>query len=61
MLARIEVVCVNDRMLAAAGKVRTIDILTLRDDIVTDVFVVADELGRLSQLGAVTPVPTSSE
>jgi len=61
VLARIEVVRVNDRMLAAAGKVRAIDILTLRDDIVTDVFVVADELGRLSQLGAVTPVPTSSE
>jgi hypothetical protein len=55
------VVRVNDRMLAAAGKVRTIDILTAPDDVVTDVFVVADELGRLSQLGAVTLVPTSSE
>ena len=61
MLARIEVVRVNHRMLAAAGKVRTIDILTAPDDVVTDVFVVADELGRLSQLGAVTLVPVSSE
>ncbi|MGZ6869526.1 MAG: ester cyclase [Frankiaceae bacterium] len=42
-------------------EVRTIDILTARDDVVTDVFVVADELGRLSQLGAVTLVPASSE
>ena len=42
-------------------EVRTIDILTAPDDVVTDVFVVADELGRLSQLGAVTLVPTSSE
>ena len=61
MLARIEVVRVNDRMLAAAGKVRTIDILTAPDDVVTDVFVVADELGRLSQLGAATLIPASSE
>ena len=43
------------------GEVRTIDILTAPDDVVSDVFVVADELGRLSQLGAVTPVPASSE
>ena len=42
-------------------EVRTIDILTVRDDVVTDVFVVADELGRLVQLGAVTLVPASSE
>jgi len=33
-------------------EVRTIDILTVRDDIVTEVLVVADELGRLVQLGA---------
>ncbi|MGZ4618435.1 MAG: ester cyclase [Frankiaceae bacterium] len=33
-------------------EVRTIDILTVRDDVVTEVLVVADELGRLVQLGA---------
>jgi hypothetical protein len=33
-------------------EVRTIDILTMRNDLVAEVFVVADELGRLVQLGA---------
>ncbi len=33
-------------------EVRTIDILTVRDNVVTEVFVVGDELGRLVQLGA---------
>ena len=33
--------------------IRTIDILTMRDGVVTDITVVADELGLLSQLDAV--------
>ena len=33
-------------------EVRTIDILTMRNDLVSDVLVVADELGRLMQLEA---------
>ena len=41
---------------AATGRdvqVRTIDVLTVRDGLITQIWVVADDLGLLTQLGAV--------
>jgi ketosteroid isomerase-like protein len=42
-------------LVAATGRpvtVRTIDVLTVRDGLITDITVVADEFGVLTQLGA---------
>jgi hypothetical protein len=43
-----------------AAAIRTIDVLAVQDGLVTDITVVADELGLLTQLGALHPGGSSS-
>ena len=42
-----------------AVEVRTVDILTVADDLITALWVVSDELGMLTQLGAVRLSPAA--